>query len=59
MKTNHPGTKKAMSDDVRQQLGSDLWRMVKNALIAGLSDRGIELPNEEASFGNSFYARTL
>lgn len=47
MKKNHPGMKRALSDDARQQLGCALWGMVKNALTSALADRGVKLPAEE------------
>ncbi len=47
MKRNHPTTKRALSDDARLMLGVGLWGMVKNALAAGLADRGVKLPDEE------------
>lgn len=59
MKKNHPGTKKVMSDIVRQQLGAAVWGMVKNALIAGLADRRIKLPDEEVRLVTRFMLEHL
>jgi hypothetical protein len=54
MKNNHPGAKRAMSDDVRLKLGVGLWGVVKNALTAGLADRGIDLPVDEVRLVTRF-----
>lgn len=54
MKSNHPGAKRVMSDDVRLKLGVGLWGVVKNALTAGLADRGIELPDDEVRLVTRF-----
>lgn len=59
MKKNHPGTKRALSDDARLILGVGLWGMVKNALAAGLTDRGVKLPDEEVRFVTRFMLEHL
>lgn len=59
MKNNHPGAKWAMSDDVRLKLGVGLWGVVKNALTAGLADRGIKLADEEVRFVARFMLEHL
>ncbi len=59
MKQNHPGTKRALSDDARLMLGVGLWGMVKNALAAGLADRGVKLPDEEVRLVTRFMLEHL
>lgn len=59
MKKNHPGMKRALSDDARLILGVGLWGMVKNALAAGLTDRGVKLPDEEVRFVTRFMLEHL
>lgn len=59
MKKTAPGIKKEMSDEVRLQLGAAVWGMIKNALVAGLADRGMRLPDEEVRFVTRFMLEHL
>lgn len=59
MKKNHPGMKMALSDDARLMLGVGLFGMLKNALAAGLADRGVKPPDEEVRLVTRFMLEHL
>jgi hypothetical protein len=59
MPKKHTEPKREMSDDVRLELGTGVWRMVKNALREGLADRGFELPDEEIQLVTRFMLENL
>ncbi len=59
MKQKPPWNERALSDDARLMLGVGLWGMVKNALAAGLADRGVKLPDEEVRLVTRFMLEHL